>query len=207
MCNTKSGSGSSRKTPYVFFKQLSFLQSVVQERSTSNSMANTDVSEIEPNVEQNSVHASWKERTGTKRKSTGNETANSDVDKLVSVLKDNIRSREDTERSKEDDDDRMFLLSLLTSMKKIPDHMRFSVRMQMMQIIDHALKGDSTFVTVQQSLQQNHPIQAPHTSYYHYDSQSSFTQPHNRQLSGPSAVTSPASNYSSETEYETLFAN
>ena len=65
----------------------------------------------------------------------------SDFDFVESVLCQNqYQHSEDTLH--EEDGDKLFLLSLFGPMKKIPDNLRFGVRLQIMQVVYNALCGD-----------------------------------------------------------------
>ncbi|VEN61726.1 unnamed protein product [Callosobruchus maculatus] len=69
----------------------------------------------------------------------------SDVHEIIKILKSGMQSREqieiaqrERERALENDGDRLFVLSLLEPLKEVPHHLRYKVRMQLMQVIENA---------------------------------------------------------------------
>jgi hypothetical protein len=131
----------------VFYSQLSFLHKVIKSKYTWSNMkeAAADGEEATtispgPNVERN------------KRKKV--EQVSPDVAQLVNVLPAGIQSREEREKSKENNGDRLLLLSLLKPMTQIPAHLRFSVRIQMMQVIENVYTR-----AMSSNLITNHPQQ------------------------------------------------
>ena len=60
------------------------------------------------------------------------------LEDIFRVLKSSVQAREEREKNQENDDDRMFLLSLLNPMKKVPENMKLEVRSQIIQIIAKA---------------------------------------------------------------------
>lgn len=223
MANIKSGSASSRKTPYTFYNQLSFLQRVVKPKNRPDNMEEISIDGTAHGAEQgpsnSSAHSS--ERRIWKRKRGENEDTSSDVQQFVSVLRDGIRSREERETSLEKDDDRLFLLSLVSGMKKIPEHLRYSVRMQIMQVIDNATKNQHLPFFQHQTQQSSRP-ELPHQYPHHLYSQHHNDNTHLTELQPPLfprptttnsqllSVTSPsqsstASSYS-EHEIDDLFS-
>jgi len=62
--------------------------------------------------------------------------------------------REQREKRQEDDDNRMFQLSLVNHIKKVPEHMKLSRRSQIMQVIDAA--SNSVFTTIKMFLLFSH---------------------------------------------------
>lgn len=137
----KSGSGAgSRKSEYVHYKQLQFLQKVVairdadvQEKSTEDSRneGEAQTQDTQNNVEKRSQK---RKKFQTKQQNIQNET-----DPLVEVLNRSTEKREQREKS-EDDEDKMFLLSLLTSLKSVPPEKKMTLKINMMSLINEALQ-------------------------------------------------------------------
>ena len=117
----KSGSGGisgSRKTEYIYFPQLQFLQNVVhfKEQDVSEELA-----------EQSPDNDISTDRTikGIKRKEKITE------DDLI------LGKRQKREKS-EHDDDRLFLLSLLGTLKKVPQEQKMATKIRIMTLLDEA---------------------------------------------------------------------
>lgn len=186
MANVKSGSASSRKTPYTFYSQLSFLQRVVKPKNRADNMEEISVDETAHGAEEgpstSTVHSSEGRRS--KRKRSENENTSSDVQQFVTILRDGIRSREEREMSLEKDDDRLFLLSLVSGMKKVPEELRYSVRMQIMQVIDNATKNQNLPFVHHQTQQPSRP-QLSHQYPLHPYSQHHNDNTHLTELQPP----------------------
>ncbi|PNF43801.1 hypothetical protein B7P43_G09752 [Cryptotermes secundus] len=120
----ESGPGAgSRKSECVYCKQLQLLQEVVTIRDASrNEEAQTQ--DIQNNVEKRS----------RKRKRFQNET-----DTFVEVLNRSIEKKGQREKS-EDEEDTMFLLSLLTSLKSVPTEKKMTLKINMMSLINEAMQ-------------------------------------------------------------------
>lgn len=69
---------------------------------------------------------------------------NPDIEYLSEVVRGGIQSRQQREAALEEDDDRLFLLSLLKPIKKLPETTRFDVRMQIMDVIHKATKATAS---------------------------------------------------------------
>jgi hypothetical protein len=61
-----------------------------------------------------------------------------ELEEMVKILKTGLQSRQEREEKMEDDSDRMFLLSLLQPLKEIPQNKRFSVKMELMRVLETA---------------------------------------------------------------------
>lgn len=139
----KSGSESSRKNPYVYYNQLLFLTPVVQNKHTeTNLLPDTDknketvvegpfTNETNDELQSNSTSG----QTKKKRKQISMHPVEKEI---IEALHKSIQLRQEQNQQMEDDDDRMFLLSLLKPLKQIPEPLRFSVRMDLMNVINQA---------------------------------------------------------------------
>jgi hypothetical protein len=137
----KSGSGAgSCKSKYVYYKQLQFLRKDVAIRDANVQEESTEDSRNEEEAQtqdtQNNVEKRFQKRKGfqTKQQNIQNET-----DPLVEVLNTSIEKREQREKS-EYDEDRMFLLSLLTSLKSVTPEKKMTLKINMMSLINEAMK-------------------------------------------------------------------
>ncbi|KAK7074956.1 hypothetical protein SK128_015336 [Halocaridina rubra] len=141
LAKIKSGSSVARKTQYVYYNRLSFLQRVIKGRDTSNNMEEAAAEERPSDSEQPSTTSTVQHVEAGKGKRKRVDDISSEVQCLVNVLQAGMQSREEREKRNEEDEDRLFLLSLLTPMKRIPEHLRFGVRMEIMQVIQNATES------------------------------------------------------------------
>lgn len=221
LAKMKSGSAASRKTQYVFYNQLSFLQKVIKSKDTSSNLEEAAAAEIPIDDEEatTSSPGSSTEHRHKRKKVEKVEKVSSDVQQLVNVLQAGIQSREEREKSKEDDGDRLFLLSLLNPMKLIPEHLRFSVRMQMMQVIENATRNDmsSNIISDQprqsniqyqcsQQPQRQNPQQQHHQDYTLTPLQTAIHQ-YCTPIHSPASVSSPGTQCSQDSVIDNLFLN
>ncbi|XP_055947855.1 uncharacterized protein LOC129981165 [Argiope bruennichi] len=188
---------TSRKSPYVFYKNLSFLHKVM---SKSKSINLTKNAEPTSNDTSNSTDASTVSNTDTSLNTTDNSSVSNtdtlspnyttstpstsaeqmlidDVYQLddddsspepsterrpkrpkvendldddsvltrmlqpnIQLIEGKVQTTESAAKTLEDDSDRLFLLSLLEPLKQVPDRLRMSVRVKMMQVVDSAMK-------------------------------------------------------------------
>lgn len=128
--NIKSGSGATnRKSEYIYFKQLQFLQKVVAIREEGVEEENSENTEVGERPKQKVIN---------KRKLTV------DDDPFVQALNNSIeqRRRETTEQrlreTAEVDEDRLFLLSLLSTLKNLPPQVKMATKIKMLTLLNDA---------------------------------------------------------------------
>lgn len=147
----KSGQGRKVKSSYMYANQLGFLSDVIQRRPTDTSM--DDGAPLSPNSQSESASESPatihddSPTVHVAKKRKGNTLEQ----KLVEALDNHsIRQKQKAQTvNSEEDDDRLFLLSLVPFMKSIPPHFKFAARMDIMQ-----------------SINKYNPIQSPAPSVY-----------------------------------------
>ncbi|XP_023025883.2 uncharacterized protein [Leptinotarsa decemlineata] len=110
-----------RRSTYLYFKQLSFLKDVVKPDNRRAKMKSS-IAETRRVVKQEPQFTSIP--NGNFCRDTTPENPN-----------DPLASTKEAEVHLEEDCDRMFLLSLLKPLKKIPEDKRFDVKMEIMQVI------------------------------------------------------------------------
>lgn len=164
----KSGSETSRKNPYVYYNQLLFLKPIIQNKPTETNIIpdadesgddlrgsfNTNVLNNEPNSKKKKVN---------QRNSVENE--------IINALHQSVELRKEQTKNYEEDADRLFLLSLLKPLKEIPEHLRFSVKMDLMKVINNAqMNMQSASLSMSHHPQQynlsSQNVMSPYTSYH-----------------------------------------
>ena len=123
----RSGAAAPKKTTYIYFERLTFLKVVAEHAPTSTNIENEDSGspsnqEIQ-NVQQYRPHQ--------KKQRMTEDTVGM---QMVDVLKSSISARE--EREKNDDSDKLFLLSLVDGFKRIPDTFKASAKIDMIKLIE-----------------------------------------------------------------------
>lgn len=130
---TKSGSEADRKSEYVYFKQLQFLQKVTAVRESPEQ----DEGEGQENVADNGeMSADRSTKKQTKRKLP--KHVEQENDPIILTLQKSIDSRE-RQHEEELDEDRMFLLSLLSSLKKVPEETKMTTKIKILTILNEAV--------------------------------------------------------------------
>lgn len=142
----KSGSGGKRKTSYMYAQQLSFLRDVMAYRATTSSLQTSSERESQQtqgeqadrnadNVENLNEHPTPEESPFLNKKTSAKRRRLDQVEsKIILALEANAARQERLEKN--EDDDRLFLLSLLPIMKTIPDHLKLSSRVEIMQTVN-----------------------------------------------------------------------
>jgi len=146
--SNKSGSAatSSKKTSYVYYDQLAFLEKVKGSKSTTSNFSSKDSStdsssgaiENVPQDEHDGSSSEQRDENCGKAKKKKLNKVHSDSQEdaaIIEVLKHSIKNREEREKNLEDDDDRLFLLSLLNPLKKVPEARKLQVRAELMQVV------------------------------------------------------------------------
>lgn len=143
----------------MYALQLSFLKDTIQPRATSSSLDFDNVQS--PEIIDNNSSASLEKETPsiktTERRATeiGKKRKLPYADeKLLEAIENNAIRRENKERLEtihrqnreklDDDEDRHFLLSLLSQLKSLPLHLKFHTRIEMLQVLQkNALQAAS----------------------------------------------------------------
>nr|CAH7721236.1 unnamed protein product [Callosobruchus chinensis] len=127
--NTPSGSGNKNRKKYVFFEQLLFLIPTIKNIETSSNVENH---ETEASID-TTTHETERTSVQTHRSRKRKVLFEEQVLGYLSSKQDKHTSNMDDE-----DDDKLFLLSLLRPIKALPQQTRFGLRMQMMQLVQNA---------------------------------------------------------------------
>ncbi|XP_046388640.1 uncharacterized protein LOC124166791 [Ischnura elegans] len=193
----KSGSAASRKKAYSYFDQLRFLETSV--KKTVSSVDDVDSSFIdEAENEAFSCHTSpTNVRSGSKRKLSKD-------DELVEVLKKKI-ALEESENSPStsrdlQDDDKLFFLSMLPEVRKVPPERKLKLRSDMINLIAMA--------------QTNHQQGWQQPPYHGYQQNNMYQQPptyvtmqHHAPVQNVSSATSSPHSIVSEDSQQTQFSD
>lgn len=156
----KSGSGKKTRKPYVYFEQLRFLETLTKKTSNSlesnESIIDEDATEMPGNADKLMEDRST--RLKINRKHTAKTTAKEE-DELIEVLKTRIKT---TTPEAEPDSDKLFLLSLLPEIRKVPPERQLKVKSDILAVIASA-QGNSVH-----SQHQWNPQQLPSAGYPYY---------------------------------------
>ncbi|RZF43897.1 hypothetical protein LSTR_LSTR007233 [Laodelphax striatellus] len=163
----QSGSGARKRSIYVFYKQLSFLETAIASQSSqclSNSLTEDEPSELSPSPQPPS--------SSSAKKNQGSKRSKQDPvgERLVNAVEKSVQFRQEREREIENDCDRMFLLSLLHPLKEIPEHARFGVKRKLMDVLDAEIQFHGQMNIHRNNFRQTNPsgfntsIHAHHSS-------------------------------------------
>ncbi|KAK5648083.1 hypothetical protein RI129_002975 [Pyrocoelia pectoralis] len=134
----KSGSGASKKSSYIHFNRLQFLQPSVASKDTESSFdsINTDTSTVIANAE---ARSTFKSPDATPR--TKKQKLNPADERCVNILEKSLTQGSDSKPKEDDDEDKLFCLSLYKEIKKIPESKRLKTKIDIYNLI---LQGSST---------------------------------------------------------------
>lgn len=127
--NLKSGSGASTSS-YGYFQRLGFLKQVVQKKVTDNSLDLVDTSE---NIDSNNVKSSSIEHLPRKK-----YKLNPADEHFANILERSIdaRNKNVTEKKEDDDEDKLFCLSLVKEIKKVSENRRLKLKIEMYNLLE-----------------------------------------------------------------------
>ena len=166
--NQVSGSGQKKRRKYLYFDQLLFLLPTMEQRATSSNYdpITDDAEEDVQNVEETDTSietvqnlATNKQTStcmkATEKKKTGNASGRkvSYEEALLKILKES--------REEEVDEDRMFLNSLLPSIKQLNPTKKLKLKMDFLQCIQKAMEPDVAPVQAQ-FINPSAPYNFPH---------------------------------------------
>lgn len=184
----KSGQARKGKNTYMYANQLAFLNSVIHHRSTDTSLDHRD--SPSPNqesglVSETSVAPGELSDGQVSKKRKGNAVEK----KLLEAIDNyNIRQKGKSQLEKvgaSEDDDKLFLLSMLPLVKSIPAHLKLAARIDIMHTINK-------FITMQPATP---PLQTQPSPNSQYHNQPSISQPGIQQYSILQPVSSGVQHY------------
>lgn len=124
----KSGSAAKKKTSYVFYDNLLFIKDTVTINRTDGNT--TDINEdVNTSIQNEDNVPSPLPPKRSKKTNDDNQVGA----QLVGVLSKNLERK-----NLEDDDDRLFFLSLVKDFKKIPEHMQMQTKLDILKVIKDA---------------------------------------------------------------------
>lgn len=125
----KSGSAATRKKQYTYFEQLRFLETAVKKTTTNlDEENNVNEEESETSILSDSEPTCSKFLNKSKKRS-GNDH------ELIEVLKKKIASEDKPRVFDETDEDKLFLLSMLTEIHKVPAEKKLKLRADMISLV------------------------------------------------------------------------
>lgn len=125
------GNGAGpRKSEYMYFKQLNFLKKVMIIKKTLHP------SQIEEEHTQNTDISQSRPQQQIKVNSESGD------DPLQEFLYKPLEQRESYDFA-EQDEDKMFLLSLVSTLKKVPEHKKIATKIRMMSLLEEATQTTS----------------------------------------------------------------
>lgn len=146
---TQSGSGAIRKSQYMYYNMLSFLHTASLPSTTQQFLS---VEDRDPDDDDDDIQPTEDSETpatepvyyptfrGKKRKAQdeiGKQLIN------IQILKDLAYERRQHEEETLRDEDRLFLMSLVTDLKNIPQNKKLSAKRQILLVIEQHQQGDS----------------------------------------------------------------
>ncbi|XP_077292071.1 uncharacterized protein LOC143915337 [Arctopsyche grandis] len=140
-------SGSvDRRSEYVYFKPLQFLQKVSSIRDTSEQNEIEDNGYIEGvKTSENQLASEPAQDKPIERKSYKKKRKPvNESDPFVVTLQKSIDTRE-RQQKEESDEDRMFLLSLLKTLKTVPQERKMSTKIKIMSILNEATQNYNAY--------------------------------------------------------------
>lgn len=196
LSSVKSGSATVRKSPYIYFKFLTFLTTNTPPTNTHSNIPTDDPDEtqieleVQPTMEPTTSRAPFETRVLAKKRKPQDDVGQ----QLIKVLKDSAEDRRKRENDVLLDEDKLFMLSLVNDFKKVPDELKLSVKRQFLNILEqNQPRKTSDINTRQYQGQQNYQF----NTYPSYNQQ--YSQGGNNfQFTSRESTSTPRSTPSSE---------
>ncbi|XP_077298421.1 uncharacterized protein LOC143919775 [Arctopsyche grandis] len=134
----KKGEPGDRKSTYLYFEELSFLRNVVTVKGIENIASFR--SPLEKFKSQKRL-AEFGESSHPSKIQSVSTIPNASVldDEILTVLNKSIRLREEREYQMEQDSERMFLLSLVSFLKMVPEEKKLDLKIEIMDVIKRSI--------------------------------------------------------------------
>lgn len=158
-------SGSqARKGTYIYFRRLQFLEGSVSGKETISNIENDREEELCEEADVTKEHREKGISTSAKKKMKANS-----VDlHIADILEKSLLARQN-ETEKQDDEDKLFCLSLYKEMKKLPENIRLVTKIELLNVFHRAHTLGACYP--QQPLQYAHSYTQPLPHYSGYTGQ------------------------------------
>ncbi|KAL4084006.1 hypothetical protein QTP88_029322 [Uroleucon formosanum] len=141
MKQVKSGSGAV-KSSYLYYKRLQFLQPTIKKNSTESNFETANVggdenleSSTENSIEEDSSRVSNEEGTFKSPLQQRKKIKLHPADEHFANIIEKSLNHRNTIEKKEDDEDKLFCLSLYKEIKKVPDAMRLKTNIEIYNLL------------------------------------------------------------------------
>ncbi|KAG8260333.1 hypothetical protein J6590_099264 [Homalodisca vitripennis] len=136
----KSGSGASNSTPYIYFSRLKFVENTVNNKLTTSNLDDHDKEDVTlEEGEADTEDLTMPEKHSDLPVSNKNIKLNPADKHFSDIIQKSIAMREQREVAKSnEDDDKLFCLSLYKKLKKIPEHGRIRTKIQLLETLQRA---------------------------------------------------------------------
>lgn len=192
--NTKSGQAAIKRRKYVYFDRLLFLLSEVEHRPTESNLSETRIEEeileetdnVVPVINESGAHGDGVPLAGVGKKRKIAKA--SYEDQLLEILK---NDRKNTVSAI--DEDSNFALSLVPTLKSIPEHNKIRARIEILNVLQN-LKYNTTVSSPMPGSSTHSPVynQSTHPpSYNQYHSEHQI-MPNNQNYYNPSTYGFPS---------------
>ncbi|CAH2207421.1 uncharacterized protein LOC120637693 [Pararge aegeria] len=129
----KSGSAALNIRPYAYYQQMSFLKAIIEDRpDKTNSLQESEHTEITSGETENGQNKIPRERN--KRKLT---TKITDENVLIEKLSKRLDEKTQNSRIDNEDEDKLFLLSLVGEFKKINEHYKLDAKTEILNVVKY----------------------------------------------------------------------
>lgn len=131
MKTVKSGSGASKTSSYIHYNRLRFLQASIANKDTESSFDADNASPLSE-VAEAEVSSAFKSPKPTTRKKQKISSAD---ERFASILEQSLAQKNVSHPKEDDDEDKLFCLSLVKEIKKIPECRRLHTKIAIYNLI------------------------------------------------------------------------
>lgn len=156
----KSGSGASKTSTYIHYNRLRFLQASIANKDTESSF-DADNASTSSEVAEVEISSGFKSPKSTSRKK---QKLNPADERFANILEQSLAQKNVSHPKEDDDEDKLFCLSLVKEIKKIPEYRRLQTKIAIYNLI---LQNQNEFQGPQQQTygNQNYPVSQRRRNY------------------------------------------
>lgn len=169
MKTVKSGSGASKTSSYIHYNRLRFLQASIANKDTESSFDADNASPLSE-VAEAEVSSAFKSPKPTTRKKQKISSAD---ERFASILEQSLAQKNVSHPKEDDDEDKLFCLSLVKEIKKIPECRRLHTKIAIYNLI---LQNQNVLQGIQHQTFENQNYRNPVPQRRNYLSQEKRNQ-------------------------------
>eukprot|EP00102_Acyrthosiphon_pisum_P027178 XP_016664388.1 PREDICTED: uncharacterized protein LOC107885292 [Acyrthosiphon pisum] len=173
-----SGSAATKKKKNVYFEMLGFLDTTIERRSTTSNVIDNksiieNLQDVQHNIDKETIESDPLENEVLPKSKTIIQPRKQKMTDFQKSVVEVLSKRKINNDNEDFDEDKLFLLSLLPTLKKMPSDKKFDFKIQIMQMLKNINSQANCNLPLTNNVmnQYPYPVQTNVSNYY---SQSTF---------------------------------